>query len=254
MIDTHSHPYLEEFENGGIDAVDRAVAAGVSLIILPNVDASSVEPMKRLHNSRPACTAMALGLHPTEVGGDWSGIVDEMEKQLGDGGFVAVGEVGMDLYWDKTHREEQMAAFERQIRIAERLRLPVIIHCREALDETLEVIANVAPTVPLIFHSFTGSPEDVKHIREVCDPMFGINGVVTFKNAKSLRESLPEIGLDRLLLETDAPYLAPVPFRGKRNESAYIVNTLNAVAATLGLTPREVEEVTDRNARSVFRL
>lgn len=254
MIDTHSHPYLDDFENGGIDAVDRAVAAGVSLIILPNVDASSVEPMRQLHQSRPESTAMALGLHPTEVNEDWSRIVDEMEAQLNESGYIAVGEIGMDLYWDKSHRKEQMEAFERQLRIAERLRLPVIIHCREALEETLEVISGVSPTVPLIFHSFTGSPADVRRIREVCDPMFGINGVVTFKNARELRDALSEIGLDHLLLETDAPYLAPVPFRGKRNESAYIFKTLDGVAATLGLTAEEVEAATDRNARAVFSL
>ncbi|MDE6445213.1 MAG: TatD family hydrolase [Muribaculaceae bacterium] len=254
MIDTHSHPYLPEFENGGTEAVDRAVAAGVSMIIMPNVDASSVEPMMRLHNACPDHTVMALGLHPTEVGNDWEEVVAEMEGRLREGGFVAVGEVGMDLYWDASRREEQMAAFERQLRLAEELRLPVIIHCREALAETLEVISRVNPSVPLVFHSFTGSPSDVDRIREICDPMFGINGVVTFKNAKELRESLPVIGMERVLLETDAPYLAPVPHRGKRNESAFIVHTLKTVADTLGMASSEVERATDNNARSVFGL
>lgn len=254
MIDTHSHPYLPEFENGGTDAVDRAVAAGVSMIILPNVDASSVGPMMRLHEIRPSNTAVAMGLHPTEVGEDWKQVVAEMEEMLRKGGFVAVGEVGVDLYWDASRREEQMEAFEYQMRMAQELNLPVIIHCREALPEVLEVIGRVNPSVPLIFHSFTGSPSDVRNIREVCDPMFGINGVVTFKNARELRESLAEIGIDRILLETDAPYLAPVPHRGRRNESAFITHTMKTVADTLGMSPEDVERATDNNARTIFSL
>lgn len=254
MIDTHSHPYLSEEGDGGKGAIDRALDAGVSLIIMPNVDASSVEPMMRLHSERPQATAVALGLHPTEVGDGWQRVVDDMENSLRQGGFVAVGEVGIDLYWDSTRKADQMAAFERQLRLACELRLPVIIHSRDAREETLEVIEKVRPDVPLIFHSFTGSVEDVRRIREVCDPMFGINGVVTFKNARPLREALPEIGLDHLLLETDAPYLAPVPHRGKKNESAYLCHTLKMMAETLGLPEKEVEKATDWNARAIFRL
>ncbi|MDE6577123.1 MAG: TatD family hydrolase [Muribaculaceae bacterium] len=254
MIDTHSHPYLPEFDDGGKGAVDRALSAGVSHIILPNVDITSLEPMIALHESRPDATSIAIGLHPTEVREDWEKVVEGMKEILQDKKCVAVGEVGMDLYWDKSHEEAQKKAFALQLKIAEEMRLPVIIHCREALDETLEVIEEVKPTVPLIFHSFTGSPDDVRKIRKVCNPMFGINGVVTFKNAKSLRESIPEIGIDYLLLETDAPYLAPVPHRGKRNESAYLVHTLNAVANALGMEPGEAEEATDRNARKTFSL
>ncbi|MDE6009446.1 MAG: TatD family hydrolase [Muribaculaceae bacterium] len=254
MIDTHSHPYLPEFEDGGEGAVDRAVAAGVSFIVLPNVDASSVEPMMHLHNLRPDTTAVALGLHPTEVNADWRVTVEEMERELKKGGFAAVGEVGMDLYWDKTFRQEQMAAFERQLRISEELSLPVIIHCREALKETLEVIDKVRPSVPLIFHSFTGTREDVREIRKICNPAFGINGVVTFKNAGSLREAIPEIGIDHIVLETDAPYLAPVPKRGKRNESSFLPFILCGVAEALGMTPEDVERATDSNARKLFNL
>lgn len=252
MIDTHSHPYLKAFENGGDDAIRRAVDAGVTHIVLPNVDSSTIAPMMALHSRFPEYTSMAMGLHPTEVDDNWEQTVTEMEKMLETGDFVAVGEVGIDLYWDKTRKREQMEAFARQLRIAERLQLPVIIHCREALDETLEVIREVRPTVMLIFHSFTGSPDDVRRIREVCDPMFGINGVVTFKNAQEIREALPVIGPDRILLETDAPYLAPVPYRGKRNEPAYVTKTCEKVAEVLGMTPAEVEASTDINAQCII--
>ena len=254
MIDTHTHPYLSQFEDGGAEAVQNAIDNGVTHMVLPNVDASTVEPMMALHRRFPTATSVAMGLHPTEVGPDWERVVDEMELLLDKGGFVAVGEIGIDLYWEKEHRIEQMQAFARQLRIASRLGLPVIIHCREALDETLQVISEVRPYVPLIFHSFTGSPDDVRRIREVCDPFFGINGVVTFKNAKEIREALPLIGLDRIVVETDAPYLAPVPFRGRRNEPAYVVHTCAKIAEVLGLTPHQVEASTDINAKRIFRI
>ena len=254
MIDTHTHPYLSQFEDGGAEAVQNAIDNGVTHMVLPNVDASTVEPMMALHRRFPTATSVAMGLHPTEVGPDWERVVDEMELLLDKGGFVAVGEIGIDLYWEKEHRIEQMQAFARQLRIASRLGLPVIIHCREALDETLQVISEVRPDVPLIFHSFTGPPDDVRRIREVCDPFFGINGVVTFKNAKEIREALPLIGLDRIVVETDAPYLAPVPFRGRRNEPAYVVHTCAKIAEVLGLTPQQVEASTDINAKRIFRI
>ena len=254
MIDTHTHIYMDEFSDGGADALRRAVDAGVNHLIFPNVDASSVSPMMALHRRFPGCTSVALGLHPTEVGDDWETEVDAMEKSLEEGGCVAVGEVGMDLYWDTSRKAEQMEAFARQMRIADRLGLPVIIHCREALDETLAVIRDVNPSVVLIFHSFTGGPDDVRKIRELCDPMFGINGVVTFKNAQTLRDALPEIRLDRMLLETDSPYLAPVPHRGKRNESSYLPAICSRIADTLGVSAEEVERKTTENAFMAFRL
>ena len=252
MIDTHTHPYLSQFEEGGADAVTRAIDNGVAHMVLPNVDASTIEPMMALHHRFPDHTSVAMGLHPTEVGDDWETVVDDMERLLDDGGFVAVGEVGIDLYWEKDRKAEQMQAFARQLRIASRLNLPVIIHCREALEETLQVISEVQPDVPLIFHSFTGSPDDVRRIREVCHPMFGITGVVTFKNAKEIREALPMIGLDHILLETDAPYLAPVPFRGRRNEPAYVTHTCAKIAEVIGVSPEEVEKATDMNAKKLF--
>lgn len=254
MIDTHTHIYMDEFSDGGGDALRRALSVGVSHMVLPNVDASSIATMKSLHERFPDHTSMAIGLHPTEIVEGWEKIVDDMECELKTGKYVAVGEVGMDLYWDATFREAQMAAFARQLKMAEKNGLPVIIHCREALDETLEVIADLRPGIPLVFHSFTGSVEDVRKIRKVCDPMFGVNGVVTFKNAQPLRDALPEIGLERILLETDSPYLAPVPHRGKRNESSYLPAICAKISDTLGIAVEDVERQTDANARSTFRL
>jgi TatD DNase family protein len=166
--------------------------------------------------------------------------------------FVAVGEIGIDLYWDKTYRAEQIAVFEKQCQAAVDLDLPIIIHCREGLDETLQVVSQF-PTLRGVFHSFGGTADDVARIREIGDYYFGVNGIVTFKNSK-LRDVLPTIGLNRILLETDSPYLAPVPYRGKRNESAYIVSTAHCVADALGVPYDVVAEQTSENARNLFGL
>lgn len=254
-IDTHTHLYLEEFAPTPSDGVDRALVAGVDMMIFPNVDLSTVKPMLSLASLYPDNVRTAMGLHPTEVKQGWEESLAVIKEYL-DGeprSHVAVGEIGMDLYWDKTFREEQMMAFERQVEWAEERHLPVIIHNRDALWETLEVMSRFGNRVKAVFHSFGGSREDVEAVRRVGDYYFGINGIVTFKNSR-LREVLPEIGIERIVLETDSPYLAPVPMRGKRNESAYIVHTACHVANALGLTPEEVGSNTSQNAGVLFRL
>lgn len=256
IVDTHTHLYLDEFgdEAGADSAVRRAVEAGVGMMILPNVDLSTIAPLRRLHNANPDVTRMAMGLHPTEVNDDMArqlAVTDAEFRQHRDD-YVAVGEIGMDLYWDATFRDKQMEAFDRQCRLATELGLPVIIHCREALDPTLEVLQG-HPGITGVMHSFGGTPKDADRVRRTADLYFGINGIVTFKNAR-LADTVAEIGLSRLLLETDAPYLAPVPHRGKRNESAYIVHTARHIAAILGCDYATVCDTTAANARSLFAL
>ncbi len=258
IVDTHSHLYLPEFDDdaAGSHAVERAIAAGVEKIILPNVDLNTIEPLHNLCDRFPRNLYPAMGLHPTELSDDPAAQVDRIEELLTTPGhrrYVAVGEIGMDLYWDKSREKEQAEVFRRQAMLAVKLGLPVIIHCREALPQTLEVLASL-PEVPRgVFHSFTGTAEDVEAIRAVGDFYFGINGIVTFKKS-TLPATLPVIGIDRILLETDAPYLAPVPYRGKRNESAYITHTAAAVAAALGMTVEQVEDITTANAINLFSL
>ena len=264
MIDTHTHLYMEDYRDGDPDgslaAVDRAVEAGVGTMILPSVDRESCEPMIRLHALREDATFTAMGLHPTEVGEDWREELAEIVERLLPTHPVAVGETGIDLYWDKTGLPLQKEAFTEQILLGAIRGLPVIIHCREAVEECLECIVEAGRRLPgesltpLVFHSFTGTPDDVRRIREVCDPWFGINGVVTFKNARQLPDAVREIGIDRILLETDAPFLAPVPKRGSRNESAYIPYINDRIADILGITPGEVAEATTRNAKHIFRI
>lgn len=254
MIDTHTHLYFPEYGDEIDEVMKRCLNAGVSHFILPNVNVESITQINEFHSKHPAVTSKAIGLHPTEVKEDWEEAVSIMEEEAEKGEFVAVGEIGMDLYWDQSTLELQKEAFRRQLRLAEKKRLPVIIHCRQAFEETMEVIEEVRPTVPLIFHSFTGNTENVRRIREGCDPYFGINGVVTYKNAPELREALAEIGLDKIVLETDAPYLTPVPHRGKRNDSSYLWHIRDQIASTLGVTTEEVENITDKNARAIFGL
>ena len=253
MTDTHTHLYMPDaYEDGGEEAVKNALEAGVGQMVFPCVTLESLPEMNRLHEKFPDSTRLAIGLHPTELSDEWEKELDEMEAML-PGKFVAVGEVGIDLYHDSSKREIQKKAFARQIEWASKYGLPVIIHCRDGLDDTLEVISAAAkPLPPLIFHSFTAGPEEVKKIRQICDPWFGINGVVTFKNAPLLREALPEIGIGRILLETDAPWLSPAPMRGQRNESSRIPFIRDKVAEVLEMSPEEVEKITDSSAAQLF--
>ena len=254
MIDTHTHLYLEEFAPDHGAAVERAIAAGVDTMIFPNVDASTLQPMRQLHALYPRNTFMAIGYHPTEVNGDdmdaqLKYVVDELAIHPDDD--VAIGEIGIDLYWDKQFREQQMEVLRRQMSMAAERELPVIIHCRDGLDEVLEVIDSLDKVPAGVSHSFGGTADDVERIRRRGDFYFGINGIVTFKNSR-LREVLPAIGAERILLETDSPYLAPVPNRGKRNESAFMIHTAGYVASTHGITTGQLDEITTASARALF--
>lgn len=259
MIDTHTHLYMAEFAadgqpegslEGQCAVVDRAVEAGVTMMVLPNVDRASMEPLKALHAARPHNTAMAMGLHPTEVNAAWKSELGFIESDIRSGGYCAVGEVGIDLYWDKTYEQQQMDVFDSQLALASELSLPVIIHCREGLDRALEVLQD-HKDIRAVFHSFGGTVGDVERICSLGDFYFGINGIVTFRNS-TLREVLPAIPRRRILTETDAPFLAPVPFRGKRNESSYIAYVRDAIAASLGISAAEADELTAGNARRLF--
>ena len=253
FVDTHTHLYLEEFAPTPQDAVKRAIDAGVTKMIFPNVDLSTINPMKELSSGFPLNTFMAMGLHPTEIKETWvedlAKTKEEFNKHIDK--YIAIGEIGIDLYWDKTFRREQMQALEQQFQWAIDANIPVIIHCREGLTEILKVLDRMSEKPKGVFHSFGGTIDDVEQIRKRGDFYFGINGIVTFKNSK-LRETLPYIGIDRILLETDAPYLAPVPHRGKRNESAYLIHTAAHIAQHLALTTEQVAQKTSYNAHQLF--
>ncbi|MCM1320457.1 MAG: TatD family hydrolase [Muribaculaceae bacterium] len=261
MTDTHTHIYLIDDYPGGETnaAVKRAVDAGVTLMILPGVDIESIPQLLRLHADNPLHTAIAIGLHPTEVQLDWRDELKQMFNLVGSTPIVAVGEIGLDCHEDFSNYENQKEAFAYQVKLAHDRNLPIIIHQREALADTLKILQeakNRGELPPsMVFHCFTGNREDVMKIRSVvAEAYFGIGGVATFKSAASLREALLEIGISRIVLETDAPWLAPVPKRGKRNESAYIPHIACVVADTLGMTIEEVERITDANASKLFSI
>lgn len=253
LIDTHTHLYLEEFQPSPQDTVTRAIESGVEQMIFPNVDLSTIAPMQNLHNLFPENTFMAMGLHPTEIKDTWVEDMSKVKTEFNQNPdkYIAIGEIGIDLYWDKTYCDEQMQALEQQFNWAVESNIPVIIHCREGLNEILEVLDGMSTKPQGVFHSFGGTDEDVDRIRKRGDFYFGINGIVTFKNSK-LRDTLPAIGIDRILLETDAPYLAPVPHRGKRNESAYLIHTAAHIAQHLSLTTEDVTIKTTNNAKKLF--
>jgi TatD DNase family protein len=256
LIDTHTHIYLSEDFPDAEAVYQRAIDAGVCHMVLPNVDLHTIDDMLKMHARHPDTTSVAIGLHPTEINDNYRADLDAVLNQLdssGDANVVAIGEIGIDLYWDKTYRAEQRDAFATQCRVAVERNLPVIIHCREGLDDTLDVLSAMEKAPRGVFHSFGGTCEDVDRIRAVGDFYFGINGIVTFKNSK-LRDVLHYIGIDRLLLETDSPYLAPVPYRGKRNESAYVAYVADTVAKALGVDLAEVADRTSANAANLFRI
>lgn len=255
MTDTHTHIYTPDFEGNGEAAYLRAREAGVDMMVLPNCNEESAPQILDLYSRHPDNIRMAFGIHPTDLPEDWLPAVDRMLGLLEHSGCVAVGEVGIDLHWEQHTLERQMQAFEYQLRYAAKSGLPVIIHQRDALTPTLDVISRLGADRPkTLFHSFTGSPGDARAILDaVPEAMFGINGVVTFKNAKPLQQAVPMLGIDRIVLETDSPYLSPVPFRGQLNESARIPVILAKVAELTGLTPAEAEAATDANARRLFR-
>lgn len=252
IFDTHTHIYLPEFADDCGAVVERAKEAGVGMMMLPNVDVETIAPLKNIMSRYADCCVAAMGLHPTSVDGDYKCRLEEIRLELEKGGYLAVGEVGVDLYWDKTYRCEQLEVFAEQLQWAKEKSLPVIIHNREALEDTVAVLKK-NPVDRFVMHSFGGSVDDVKRVREAGDAYFGINGVATFKNAR-LEDTIKEIGIDRLVVETDAPYLSPVPYRGKRNEPSYIVNTVKKIAEVFSLTQEEVEKRTYNNACSLFEV
>lgn len=258
MIDTHTHLYFnEDYPDGGASTVDRALEAGVSRMILPNVSVDSCEPLLRLHWERPEATHVAVGMHPEDADSDWRPKMEDIFSRFENENPCAVGEIGVDLFHDSRYRIEQMDLFGEQLERARTMCLPIIIHSRNALDETLHVLKLMGPGLPpMVFHSFTSDSADARKILEFNpEALFGINGVVTFKNAPALQRAvIEEIGAERIVLETDAPYLSPVPLRGRTNESANIPYIRDKIAALSGLTAEDIERITDNNARRIFKI
>jgi TatD DNase family protein len=253
LIDTHTHLYLEQFDSDRDDMLQRAFSAGIHQLFLPNIDKDSLQPMLELCRNYPSNCFPMIGLHPTSVGEDVNEQLKVLEKALTHTKFYAIGEIGIDLYWDKTFIDAQISAFRTQLDWAKNMNLPVVIHTREAFPLILDLVEEAQDgSLTGVFHCFTGSESDAERIMDM-NFMMGIGGVVTYKKSH-LPEVLQHVPLDFMVLETDSPYLPPVPYRGKRNESSYMTETALKLAEIKGVSMEEIAQVTTRNAQKLFKI
>ena len=253
IIDTHNHIYLPEFDVDRDEVIQRSLATGVRRIMMPNIDSSSMAPMLDCEQQFPGICLPMMALHPTSVKENFRTELDAVEKALKEQKYYGIGETGIDLYWDKTFLNEQVISFRRHLELAEEYRLPVIIHARESLELIINELHDFGPErVKGIFHAFPGNAADARRVTGM-GFMIGIGGVVTFKNGRQAEAAIAA-GVSDIVLETDAPYLAPVPHRGKRNEASFLTYVIDRLSAALNLSPEDVAERTTENARKLFNL
>lgn len=252
FTDTHTHLYAEEFSADIDRLLGIAMDKGISRFFMPNIDSFSIRPMLDLSEKYPENCFPMMGLHPCSVHADYLSELRKIEDQLGRNTFYAIGEIGLDLYWDKAHIREQKQALEKQLDWAIELKLPVVIHSRDSFEMIAELMENRNDIPTGIFHCFSGSIEMAQRAMKL-GYYLGIGGVLSFKNG-GLDKLIPEIGIDKLVLETDAPYLAPVPHRGKRNEPAFLELIAIKMAEILGVTLEELAEKTTANSKNIFKI
>ena len=256
FIDTHTHLDGEEFDADRNLVIERAQEAGVSKVFVLAIDMKSVKTVLDTCQRYPGYAYPMIGLHPEEVRADWSSVLDEMHQMLKPGHpFIAIGEVGLDYYWSREFEHEQLQAFERQVEWSIETRLPLMIHCRKGQNEMVKLLNQYRDQLPGgVFHCFTGNEKEAEELLQFNNFVLGIGGVLTFKKSH-LPEVLPAVvPLDRIVIETDSPYMAPVPMRGKRNESAYVKYVLERLALAYGVDDSEVAEATNANAERIFPL
>jgi TatD DNase family protein len=251
ITDTHTHLYSEEFNGDRDRLIKEAIDQGGERFFMPNIDSTSIQPMFEVERNFPGKAFAMMGLHPCYVKENWKEELAIVEKWLNERPFVAVGEIGIDLYWDKTFFEQQKEAFKLQIEMANERKLPIVIHTRNSFDETIAVLKETKKEAPQgIFHCFSGNEEQAKLVIDMGFKL-GIGGVVTFKNS-GVDKAIANIPMEHIVLETDAPYLAPVPFRGKRNDPAYILKVAEKISEIKGISVMEVARLTTENSVEVF--
>ena len=256
FIDSHAHLYLEDFSDDLVSVVENAQEVGISQVLLPNIDRSTLPQLIKTCKTYPHFFKPMLGLHPTSVGADYKEELESIKEEFVNPSvnYIAIGEVGLDLYWDKTYQEQQIEAFKEQLRWSIQYQLPVVVHSRDAYVE-LESILKLSEFSAAygVIHSFTGTEQDLQQFLPLEQWSIGINGIVTFKNS-NLSTIIKKIPLDRLLIETDSPYLTPEPFRGRRNESKYLFHTLKKIAEVYECSTAEMAEITRNNTLKLFRI
>jgi len=251
ITDTHTHLYSEQFDEDRNEMIQRAIEAGVTRFFIPAIDSSYYQNMLNLEKEFPKKTYLMTGLHPTSVKENFEEELAFVQNTLIERNFYGIGEIGIDLYWDTSFLKQQQIAFKTQIKWAKERKLPIIIHCRNAFDEIFEILEDEKEENLFgIFHCFTGTLEQANKAISY-NMKLGIGGIVTFKNGK-IDQFLNEIPIKNIVLETDAPYLAPSPFRGKRNESSYITKVLDKLVTIYELTPQEVADITTKNSKEIF--
>lgn len=267
IVDTHTHLDGEEFDEDRSEVIMRAKEAGVGMVFLPAIDVKTSEAVLKLSHEYPGYAYSMIGLHPEEVKADWKEQLKKIEAILdahltavyGLNGikyksdYIAIGEIGLDFYWNREFEKEQLEAFEKQVEWSCETGLPLMIHCRKAQNEMLHILRKWKDKLPGgVFHCFTGNQQEAKELLEYDNFVLGIGGVSTFKSSH-LREDLPAaVPLERIVLETDSPYMAPVPYRGKRNESAFVIQVMKTLATAYGVSEEEVAKVTNQNVERVF--
>jgi TatD DNase family protein len=251
LTDTHTHLYSDEFDSDRDEMIQRAISAGVTRFFVPAIDSTCTQSMYDLEQQYPNTVFLMTGLHPCYVKENYEAELAHIEAQLASRKFIAIGEIGIDLYWDKTTLEIQKRAFKYQIQLAKKYKLPIVIHCRESFDEIFEVLEDEKSEELFgIFHCFSGNLEQAK--KAISYRMkLGIGGVVTFKNGK-IDQFINQIDINELVLETDSPYLAPAPYRGKRNESSYVKLVASKLSELYGVSIEEIARITTENSKSVF--
>jgi len=254
LIDTHSHVYLEEFDSDRMEMIQRALDQGLSNILLPNIDSSTIAKLNALTKSNPTLFKGMMGLHPGSVKANYKEELKAIKTELYSNPYIAVGEIGIDLYWDRTFINEQIIAFEQQIEWALDLNIPIVIHARESFNEIVAVLEKYRnSSLTGVFHCFSGSDDDLQKALSFERFYLGIGGVLTFKNG-GLDKLMEKASIERLVLETDAPYLAPAPHRGKRNEPAFISLVAEKLANIKGASIEMIKEKTTKNAMNLFNL
>lgn len=267
IVDTHTHLDGEEFDEDRSEVIMRAKEAGVGMVFLPAIDVKTSEAVLKLSHEYPGYAYPMIGLHPEEVKADWKEQLKKIEAILDahlttvdslngikyKSDYIAIGEIGLDFYWSREFEKEQLEAFEKQVEWSCETGLPLMIHCRKAQNEMLHILRKWKDKLPGgVFHCFTGNQQEAKELLEYDNFVLGIGGVSTFKSSH-LREDLPAaVPLERIVLETDSPYMAPVPYRGKRNESAFVVQVMKTLATAYGVSEEEVAKVTNQNVERVF--
>lgn len=254
FIDTHAHLYVEQFDEDRDEMVKRAIDNGVSKLFLPNIDIASIPKMEQMVKDYPGVCYSMIGIHPCDVVQDWEKQLQEMKSYYKKGHHIAIGEIGIDLYWDKSLQKEQTEAFRAQIQWAKEEKLPIVIHARDSFDEIFEVVDQENDEHLFgVFHCFTGTEEQARKIINYGGFKMGIGGVVTFKNS-GVDKAIQNIDLSHFILETDAPYLAPAPYRGKRNESAYIPLIAKKLSDIYAVSEEEIGRITTQNALNLFNI